>query len=302
MADGLSADPKTIPTRFFYDSRGSDLFDEITRLPEYYPTRTEMALIPRVAEEIADLLAPEEIIELGSGSSEKIFAFLGPAGVASSLKRYVPFDFDPGVVESAVEAMGRAHSQIEAQGVVGDMLRHVPLTPTRHGRRLVVFFGSTIGNFDPGPRRRFLRSVRKLLGPEGHLLLGVDLIKDASVLENAYNDAAGVTAEFNRNILNVVNRTAGANFDPATFGHRAFYNRRDRRIEMHLVSERAQTVTLSGPGRTIALRRGEGIWTESSYKFDRPLLEEILGEADMAVQRWYADPGNYFALVLAGPA
>ena len=182
------------------------------------------------------------------------------------------------------------------------MLRHASRTPTVYDRRLAIFFGSTIGNFDPGPRRRFLSSVRELIGPEGHLLLGLDLVKESSVIEAAYDDAAGVTAEFNRNILSVVNRTVGADFDPTTFVHRAFFNREDRRVEMHLVSDRDQTVTMSGPGRTIRLRRGETIWTESSYKFDRPLVEEMLGEAGLALRHWYTDPRDYFALLLAAPA
>ena len=307
---GLTARPRTISSKFFYDDRGSRLFEEITRLPEYYLARTEMGLIPRVAEEVCRLMAPDEIIELGPGSTEKVRAFLASPAAGGCVRRYVPFDVDPGVVRAAVDSIGRDFPQVEPHGVVGDLLRHVSQTPTAGGRRLVVFFGSTIGNFDPEPRRLFLASVRDLIAPDGMLLMGLDLVKDVAVLEAAYNDGAGVTAEFNKNILNVVNREAGADFDPKSFGHRAFFNDRDRRIEMHLVSERDQSVTLSSPGigpgptleRTIDLRRGETIWTESSYKFDRAVVEGMLRDSGLSLQRWYTDPGDYFALALIGPA
>ena len=295
---GLTARPKKLSPRYFYDSRGSALFERITRLPEYYLTRSEIGLIRRIAGPVMERVRPQEIVELGSGLAAKIRTLL-EAGGTGRLDRYTAFDIAESAVGTAVDDIARAYPSVAARGVVGDFEEHLGLLPAPSGRRLVVFFGSTIGNLDPMPRHGFLVRVRRLLGPEDRFLLGVDLVKGREVLENAYNDAAGVTAEFNRNILRVVNRAVDADFDPGAFRHVAFYDEGESRIEMHLAAKSAQTVRLGAVGATISVEAGETIWTESSYKFTRDSTAEMLEAAGLTLEGWHTD--GLFALAMAAP-
>jgi len=302
IRSGLTGQPKTLPSKYFYDATGSALFERITALPEYYLTRAEQAIIARVGEEIVADLRPADVVELGPGSPDKVLRLLDAPGASTHVRRYVPFDVDGQVVETAAASLTESRPWLEAHGVEGDFERHFEHLPPRIGRRLVAFFGSTIGNLDPEPRHEFLARIGRRLAPEDRLLMGVDLVKDTAVLQAAYNDAAGVTAAFNRNILRVVNRAVRGNFDPDAFGHRAFYNPTDSRMEMHLIARSHQAVELQDLGLTIHLSPGETIWTESSHKFTRGSAEEMMAGAGMAVERWDTDPDGLFALVLAGPS
>lgn len=297
---GLSARPRRLPPKYFYDAAGSALFDRITRLEEYYLTRVEARLLEAVAPEIVDRVGPADLLELGPGSGDKARAFLdalaGRAGV-----RYVPVDVGRDGLGHAIAALTADYPWLRVHAVVGDFEHDLAGVPPLRGRRLALFLGSTIGNFDPGPRRALLRSIRRRLGRDGRLLLGVDLVKDRGALEAAYDDRAGVTAEFNRNILRVVNRALDGDFEPEAFRHRAFYHAAARRIEMHLVAERRQRVHLRRLGLVVDLAPGEGIWTENSYKFTRESTAAMLGEAGLALEAWYTDAAGQFGLALARP-
>ena len=299
---GLTSEPKSLPPKYFYDARGSALFERITRLPEYYLTRVEQGLIEAHAKEIMARVSPREVIELGPGSMTKIRPLFNAQSAPDTLCRYIPFDVDEQMVRSAAKTLVKSYPSLYVHGVVGDFEQHLGHVPAPIGRRLVVFFGSTIGNLDPPARRDFLVQVRRLLVSEDRLLLGVDLVKASAILEAAYNDPGGVTVEFNRNILRVVNRAVHANFEPGSFQHYAYYNRQASRIEMHLVPTSAQTVRLKDLALSIRISPEESIWTESSYKFTRESTRAMLEEAGMRIERWYADTDDLFALVLVGPA
>lgn len=298
---GLTGEPKSLPPKYFYDEAGSALFERITSLTEYYPTRAELGLLSAVGGRLMAGVFPVEVVELGPGSTEKVRCLLDGPGAADSVRRYVPFDVDLGMVEAAVVGMTETYPSLAAHGVVGDFERHLDRIPPRIGRRLIAFFGSTIGNLDPEARVGLLSAVRRQLAGEDRLLLGVDLVKGRGVLEAAYDDAEGVTAEFNRNILSVVNRAAGGDFDPAAFRHRAVFNEDAARVEMHLIAETRQRVVLRDLDVVIEMAPGETIWTESSYKFTRESAEGALRGAGMTVERWESDPQGLFALVVAAP-
>lgn len=297
---GLTAHPKSLPPKYFYDARGSALFERITHLPEYYLTRAEQGLLVSLVDELLETVRPQEVVELGPGSTAKVRLLLDGRGSTSHLLRYVPFDVNRQTVEEAMVALGEAYPSLALHGVVGDFERHIPSLPKPLGRRLVVFFGSTIGNLAPPARRTFLAQVRRQMAPNDYLLLGLDLVKDITVLEAAYNDASGVTAEFNRNILRVVNRAVGGDFQPEAFRHEAYYNREAGRIEMHLRPSSPQTAALRELGLTIRVTPEETIWTESSYKFTRESAEAMLKEAGLRLERWDTDATALFALALAG--
>ncbi len=299
MLRGLTGSPKSLPPKYFYDSTGSELFERITELPEYYPTRVEQRLLASWATELMAQVRPEELIELGTGSTAKVRSLLDAPSTAGHLHRYVALDVSEHVVETAVKGLTRSYPFLYAYGMVGDFQRHMEHLPASKGRRLVVFFGSTIGNLDREARHDFLVQLQRQLTSDDRLLLGIDLVKDRAILEAAYNDAGGVTAQFNRNILRVVNRTVGADFQPEAYQHRAFFNRQASRIEMHLVSTSHQTIVLRSMGVSVRLCPGETIWTESSYKFTRDSAEAMLEEAGMRLERWYTDSQRMFALVLA---
>ena len=298
---GLTSSPKSLPPKYFYDERGSALFERISRLPEYYLTRVERSLKSCLAGALLEEACPSEVIELGPGSTDKARLLLDARGGGYHISRYVLFDFSERSVRDAARELADSYPSLEVHGVVGDFEGDLAHLPPPGGRRLVAFLGSTIGNLDPPARRAFLVKVRRLMAPGDQLLLGVDLVKDRAVLEAAYNDAGGITAEFNRNILRVVNRAVQADFQPEAFQHHAFYNPTDSRIEMHLVPTSPQTVNLKGIGLSISVLPGETIWTESSYKFTSESVRGILREAGLRLVRWDTDRESMFALALAGP-
>jgi L-histidine N-alpha-methyltransferase len=298
---GLSTRPRSIPPKYFYDEIGARLFERITELPEYYLTRVEESLLSRVAREIAQRAAPDEIVELGPGSCRKVRwlldALRAPAGV-----RYLPIDFGRDGLRDAVSGLTRDYGWLHVHGLIGDFERDLPHVPPPVGRRLALFLGSTIGNFEPGARATLLGEIGRLLGADGRLLLGVDLVKDRRILEPAYDDAAGVTAAFNRNVLAVVNRALAADFRPEAYRHHAFYNEAASRIEMHLLATAPQRVHLPRLDMVVDLHEGEGIWTENSYKFTRASTEAMLAAGGLALDAWYTDAHERFGLALGRPA
>jgi L-histidine Nalpha-methyltransferase len=298
---GLTASPKTLPPKYFYDARGSELFDQITRLPEYYPTRTERAVLESRAHDIARLTAAETLVELGSGTSEKTRLLLQALTSAGTLQRFVPFDVDPAVLEDASTAVAGEFPALEVEPVVGDFERHLGELP-RHPRRLLAFLGSTIGNLDPGQRATFLGGVRRTLRSGDAFLLGTDLVKDPARLVAAYDDAEGVTAEFNKNVLSVLNRELGGDFDPDAFEHVAVWDADREWIEMRLESRRAQRVRIEALDLDVEFEQGEQVRTEISAKFRREGITEELTAAGLQVTKWWTDPAGDFALSLSVPA
>jgi L-histidine N-alpha-methyltransferase len=296
---GLGERPRSLPPKYFYDAAGSRLFERITRLPEYYLTRAEERLLDTLAPSVMRALAPRDVVELGSGVSVKTRHLLDARG--GGPLRYTPVDVDETTVAASAERLLAADPALEVHAIVGDFERHLVHVPPPRGRRLVLFLGSTIGNLDAPARQALLTQVRGLLRRGDRLLLGVDLVKDTAVLEAAYNDAAGVTAQFNRNILSVLNRGLGADFRPEAFRHHAWYNTAASRIEMHLVAEAPQTVHVRGLDLTVHLEASESIWTESSYKFTRASTRAMLTAAGLRLDAWHTDVDRRFALVLAAP-
>ncbi len=298
---GLTSRPKFLLPKYFYDATGSALFERITQLPEYYLTRVEQGIIESVSDELMERVRPREVIELGPGSITKIRALLEAPGAESHAVCYVPFDVDERVVRDAVEAVLARYPYLDAHGLVGDFETHLDKLPPALGRRLIAFFGSTIGNLGPEARRELLTRIRGHMTSGDRLLLGVDLVKDPAILEAAYNDPGGVTEQFNRNILSVVNGAVGADFQPEAFEHRAYYDPAAQRIEMHLAPSSIQTVDLRDLDLVVEVRPGETIWTESSYKFTEESNRAMLEGAGLAVDAWHTDDSRLFALVLAGP-
>jgi L-histidine N-alpha-methyltransferase len=298
---GLTATPKTLPPRWFYDERGSELFDEITRLPEYYPTRTERALLAAHAGEIAAASGADTLVELGSGTSEKTRLLLGSLAAAGTLRRFVPVDVDPSVLRAAGAAIIAEHPDIAVDAVVADFTTHLDDLP-RDGRRLVAFLGSTIGNLEPGPRADFLTTLAGTLRPGDSFLLGTDLVKDAGRLVRAYDDSAGVTAAFNRNVLAVLDRELGADFDLDAFEHVALWDAEHEWIEMRLRSRRAQVVHLAALDLEVRFDAGEELRTEVSAKFRRAGIERELAAAGLQLTHWWSDETGDFAVSLSIPA
>jgi L-histidine N-alpha-methyltransferase len=299
---GLRAQPKTVPPKYLYDARGSALFDRITRLPEYYPTRAETSILRACAASLMARLAPDEIVEIGAGTGEKLRLLLDARPAGGDRLRYVPVDVDAVTMAAAARTLTARYEFLDVHGVVGDFERHLRLVPAPRARRLVLFLGSTIGNLEPAARTPFLRRVRALLGPGGRFVIGLDLVKSPAVLHAAYDDRAGVTAEFNRNVLHVVNRALRANFVPQAFRHVARYDADAARVEMHLVADALQRVTVRDLDLRVTVAPGEGIWTESSYKFTRTSATAMLEAAGLGVESWHTDRRGRFAVVVAAPA
>jgi L-histidine Nalpha-methyltransferase len=297
---GLTSNPKSIPPKYLYDDVGSDLFEKITELPEYYPMREEGALLESIAVELMASLLPQQVIELGSGSSTKTRALLD-AGVPRSVQSYIPFDVSESIILAAAETLRQRYPRLELHGIVGDFQGNLDMIPSAPGSRLVLFLGSTIGNLHRQPRIELLSDIRKLLGPDDHLLLGTDLVKDVSVIERAYNDSAGVTAAFNKNMLSVINKGLNGDFDVGAFEHEAFFNHEEARIEMHLRPRERQHVTLKSIDLQVVVDPDETIWTESSHKFTRATASEMLAAAGLELREWYAAPGDMFGLSLSSP-
>ncbi|NYJ05647.1 L-histidine N(alpha)-methyltransferase [Petropleomorpha daqingensis] len=298
---GLTATPKELPPRWFYDERGSELFDRITRLPEYYPTRTERSILDARAGEIAAAAGADVLVELGSGTSEKTRLLLTALREAGTLRRFVPFDVDPSVLRLAGAALTEEYPGLEVDGVVGDFTRHLGELPT-DGRRMVAFLGSTIGNLAPAERAAFLADLAATLQPGDSFLLGTDLVKDPGRLVRAYDDAEGVTAEFNRNVLLVLNRELKADFDPESFDHVALWDAEHEWIEMRLRSARDQQVNVAALDLGVPFAAGEEMRTEISAKFRKAGVERELAAAGLAMTHWWTDPAGDFGLSLAQPA
>jgi L-histidine N-alpha-methyltransferase len=294
----LERSPREIPSKYFYDETGARLFEEICELPEYYPTRTEHAILEVYAPVIAERTRAAEIFELGSGSSAKTRLLLDAFHSGGWLETYLPFDVNEASLRSAGAALARDYSGLAVHAFQGDFAQDLERVP-KGGNRLAVFLGGTIGNFRPDEASRFLTALAATLSEGDHLLLGTDLVKDRARLEAAYNDAAGVTAEFNRNILRVVNRTLDANFVPDAFAHRAFFDDTHAWIEMRLVAREAQTVFSRRLGWELGIRDGEEILTEISAKFDRARVGQLLDRSGFVLVDWFTDAESLFGVALA---
>ncbi len=302
VIEGFAMALKELPPKHFYDSRGAVLFEQICELPEYYPTRTERAILERCSDEIVAQTGAGELVELGSGSATKTRLLLSAMMRAGTLARFVPVDVTETAVRDSAAALIEEYPGLVVHGLIGDFERHLDRLPDSSARRLVAFLGGTIGNFQPLARRSFLANLAELMDAQDHLLLGTDLVKDRATLQAAYDDAAGITAQFNRNILHVINNALGANFDPAAFEHVAFFDESNEWIEMRLRSLCAQTVTLPAIELTVEFADGEEIRTEISAKFTRERVEADLAAAGLELVAWYTDERDWFALSLARPS
>lgn len=297
---GLTSSPKVIPPKYFYDERGSELFEEITRLPEYYLTRVETEILERRSDEILRAVEPSELIEIGSGSSTKTALLLEAMRLVGG-ERYVPLDVSEEALRQAADRLVEDHPWLEVDGYVGDFEEHFPALP-REGQRIVAFLGSTIGNLEDQERAAFLRRVRELMVPGDRFLLGVDLVKDADTLVAAYDDASGVTAAFNLNLLAILDRELGGDLPLDAFRHVAVWNPRYKRMESYLEAVRDVRARLDAIELDVDFAAGERVRTEVSCKFDRPRVESDLAAADLVLERWLTDAGERFALALAAPA
>jgi L-histidine N-alpha-methyltransferase len=296
---GLTHTPKELPPKWFYDQRGSALFDEITRLPEYYLTRCERAILFAHAEDIAHITKADTLVELGSGTSDKTRLLLDALDRRRALRRFIPFDVCLPVLEEAGAALLAEYPRVEVHAVVGDFDHHIGRLPVQ-GRCLVAFLGSTIGNFQPPKRLALYRQLRAVLEPGDFFLLGTDLIKDTGRLNAAYNDAAGVTASFNRNVLRVLNRDLGADFVEEQFQHLATFDPDQSVMDIRLRSLVDQVVTLSALDLRVHFAAREEMRTEISTKFQQAVLERELGSAGFSLSNWWTDPAGDFAVSLWG--
>jgi len=295
---GLQARPlPELPSKYFYDDRGSALFDEITRLPEYYQTRTELAILETIADAVVELAQPRELCELGSGIGRKVRLILDAMARRDLLERCVLLDISEGFLVESAETLDADYPDLAVRGIVGDFLEDLPALGAGGGR-LALFLAGTMGNLHPDRVPAFLRALARQLEPGDSFLVGLDLVKDEARLHAAYNDAAGVTAEFNRNILRVVNTHLGADFDPEGFEHVAFYDPENAWIEMRLRAIRDMKVSVPGAGLRLDYRRGDEIRTELSCKYTRPSLEARLSGTGLRVEGWYTDPDELFASAL----
>ena len=301
VREGLTASERSLPCKYFYDDRGSALFDAITRLPEYYQTRTEESLLETIADEVIDAVRPAELVELGSGVGRKIRLLLRSMEKKQLLRSCLLFDINESFLEQSAGELSRAFDGLAVRGIAGDFtkdLSSIGGPGERAHRRMIIFLAGTIGNLHPSEVPPFLRRVRGLLEPRDAFLVGVDLVKSPSALEAAYNDSAGVTAQFNLNILAVLNRRLGANFDLASFRHVAFYDRERAWIEMRLRAVRPSRVDIPAADLSVSFHEGDEIRTEISCKYTRASLEALLPETGLRVGRWFTDPDNLFGLAL----
>jgi L-histidine N-alpha-methyltransferase len=298
--EGLLAAEKSIPPVWFYDERGSRLFEEITQLDEYYPTRAERSLLERHAVAIAEQSKADTVVELGAGACEKTRVLLSAFEESGSLSRYIPFDVSDEFLRSAATSLSDEFATLDIHLVIGDFHQHLADIPA-DGRRMIAFLGGTIGNLAPTQRARFLFDLNCTMTSDDSLLVGTDLVKDPARLVAAYDDASGVTADFNRNVLHVLNAQLGGNFDPDRFRHVALWNDQEQWIEMRLRAEEDTEVRLSEADLTVRFRRGEDLLTEISAKFTPERLEQELADAGFVVEgMWGAEEGE-FLLTLAHP-
>lgn len=297
---GLTCRPKYLPSKYFYDERGSRLFERITRLPEYYLTRSERALLEEQAAGIAARARAEELVELGAGSARKTWTLIKAGLAEGSLRRYTLVDVSLDAARSAARETSRRYPDLQVHALVGDFEKHLVRLP-EGGSRMVAFLGSTIGNFTDSEAVDFLIEAGMLLDRGDRLLLGTDLVKDKETLEAAYNDSQGVTAEFNSNILNVINRHLGGDFDTAAFEHVSFYNEEASRIETYLRPSSRQRVRLEELDLDVEFAEGEMMRTEVSRKFTRASVERMMERAGMRLEHWFTGADGAYALSLAQP-
>jgi L-histidine N-alpha-methyltransferase len=300
VREGLSREPKELSPKYFYDERGSRLFEEITRLPEYYLTRAEREILATHAGEIAAATHARSLVELGAGSAAKTRILLDAMHARRRAMTYVPVDVSADFLDATAAALRAEYPALRVSAVVGDMTSPIDLPSLLPEPVLLALLGSTIGNFDTGAAVALMQRVRAVMHEEDRFLLGADLRKDVGVLERAYNDSRGVTAAFNRNILHVLNAELGADFVPSCFAHRAIYDSVHHRIEMHLVSRRRQHVRIPDMP-LLTVDAGETIRTEISCKYDRASIDAMCAAAGFRVDRWLTDSRARFALALLEP-
>lgn len=298
---GLTAPQRWMPCKYFYDARGSAIFEEISRLPEYYPTRAELSILRTNAPEIMTTLAHKDIIELGSGATAKIRILLDAAGRRHRrTMRYIPVDISESAIKAACRDLLAPYPELQVLGIVADFTHQLDAVPVE--RPLIIcFLGGTIGNMDPEDGILFLEHIARHLKPGDSVLVGFDLVKDRSVMETAYNDSQGVTASFNKNMLRVLNHQLKANFDERDFDHLAFFNESESRIEMHLVANRDVWVDIPTIGLGIAMKKGETIHTENSRKFTYASVDNMANRAGLHIQQWYSDSDDWFSVALMAP-
>ncbi len=298
---GLIDAPRSMPPKYFYDERGSQLFDAICETREYYPTRTEEALLRACARDVIAQLRPDHIVEFGSGTARKTRHLFDACDRAGETAAYWPFDVCEEMLQDSGQQLVQEYDWLQVNALVGDYLGGLTGLPPREGRCLYLFLGGTIGNFTEDEAAAFLAEVRAIMRPGDGLLLGADRVKDTEVLHAAYNDDAGITAQFNLNLLQVLNRELDANFCDHNFEHRALFNHEASQIEMYLVSRCRQSVRIDALRHTLELEAGERILTEISRKFTPARLESLLKSAGFAIHRHFEPENGWFSLVLAGP-
>jgi L-histidine Nalpha-methyltransferase len=298
---GLTGRPKSLPPKWFYDARGSELFEEITQLPEYYPTRAEHEILRERCETIAAATGARTLVELGSGSSRKTRLLLDSLLRHGTLERYAALDVSADALREAGEALCRDYPELKVTAYVTDLETDSGFPPEARGPRLVAFLGGTLGNLDGDARPAFYAAVRRELRDGDALLMGADLVKSPDVLVPAYDDAQGVTADFNKNVLRVLNRELGADFDLDAFEHRSVWNVREERIEMRLRSLHDQSVALPALETSAEFEAGEEVLTEIAVKFRREALTAELARGGLEVSHWWTDAEDRFALLLAVP-
>jgi L-histidine N-alpha-methyltransferase len=297
VLEGLTAEPKSIPSKYFYDARGSRLFREICRLPEYYQTRTELSILKGCADRIIENYRQADVIEFGSGEDLKIRTLFNAAFDSPEADIcYIPVDVSAAALLESAGELSRTYPRLRVSGIVADFTKHIDLIPRRR-KRLFLFFGSTIGNFTEKKRREFLVNVSCQMGPDDRFILGIDIIKPVEILERAYNDSLGITAQFNKNILDVLNKRLNADFDEDLFEHVAFYNVVEERVEMHLLARRSHVVQIRDLGLNIDMQGGETIRTEVCKKFNKDSATAMVEEAGMRIERWNSDPRGWFSLL-----
>ena len=300
VAQGLSAHPRRLPPKLFYDAAGSDLFEQITETPEYYLTRTERSILKQRAGEIVRQAGSNlTLVELGAGSASKTRTLIEALRRRQLRLHFYPVDVSPAALRDAVAGLNGDYPGMQVSPILADYSHQLPDLKSLPGRKLVLFIGSTIGNFEPEEAAEFLRRLRVSLDSEDALLLGFDLVKDERVLHAAYNDAQGVTAAFNKNVLARINRELGANFDPDAFAHLAFWNAEMSRMEMHLESLHDQTVVVSDLARSFRFAKGERIHTENSYKFNPSSIAKLLRQSGLQLEASWTDSNGWFCEVLA---
>ena len=297
VREGLTKSPKQLSPKYFYDERGSELFEEITQLPEYYLTRAERMLLERRIAEIIAAVRPCSLVELGAGSATKTRIILDEMRANGCAECYVPVDVSKEFLEAAAVQLRADYVDVQVMPLVSDITEPFALPPVA-SPTLVAFLGSTIGNLPREEAVRLLSHIADEMGPSDRFLLGADLIKDPAIINRAYNDSSGVTAAFNLNILERLNRELGANFPLGEYEHRAFYSSEHHRVEMHLIARTAHKVTIPEIGE-ISFEKGESIRTELSYKYDRPILEDMLSASGLSIEKWMPADDGAFALALA---